>query len=267
MNFILIDGSYYTFYRFYALNIWWKHTNTEKLIKMPIDCPEFVTKFKETFVSKINDIDKGLKLKNTIKYVGRDCKRSDIWRTNIYPEYKGTRESNASFTGSPFFQMVNDEKLFEKANVKKILSYPSLEADDCIALTTKHLYDTYPNAHIWIIASDMDYLQLVNERIHLYDLKFKNIAKSKKLKGNSECDLFCKIVSGDKSDNIPAIFKKCGIKTAEKYFNDKELFDKKLNQDKEAQYIYKLNKTLVDFNYIPTELVEGFSNKFLKNIL
>jgi 5'-3' exonuclease len=268
MNFILIDGSYYTFYRFYALNIWWKHANTlsENINKLPIDCPAFVDKFKETFVSKINDIDKGLKLKNTIKYVGRDCKRSDIWRTKIYPEYKGTRETNASFTGAPFFQMVSDENLFEKANVKGVLSYPSLEADDCIALTTMHLYDTYPDAHIWIIASDMDYLQLTNEHVHLYDLKFKNIAESKKTTGNSQCDLFCKIVAGDKSDNISSIFKKCGIKTAEKYFNDKELFQKKLDQDKEAQKIYERNKMLVDFNYIPVELVEGFSNMYLKNM-
>ena len=269
MNFILIDGSYYTFYRFYALSIWWKHaspTTTENASKLPIDYPEFVDKFKETFVSKINEIDKGLKLKNTIKYVGRDCKRSDIWRTKIYPEYKGTRETNVSFSGAPFFQMVNDEKLFEKANVKSVLSYPSLEADDCIALTTMHLYDKYPDAHIWIIASDMDYLQLVNERVHLYDLKFKNVAESKKTSGDSKCDLFCKIVAGDKSDNIPAIFKKCGIKTAEKYYNDKQLFQKKLDGDKEAQEVYERNKMLVDFNYIPIDLVEGFSNMFLKDM-
>ena len=65
-------------------------------------------------------------------------------------------------------------------------------------------------------------------------------------------------MAGDKSDNIPSIFKKCGIKTALKYYNDKELFEKKLAADKEAQALYQLNTTLVDFNCIPTELVEGF---------
>lgn len=277
-NYILIDGSYFIFYRYYALNVWWSHQTAmggdpppqEELphshahggsgqMGLP---PEFIEKFKSTFVSKIHDIDKKLKLKNTIKYVGKDCRRSDIWRTALYPEYKGTRDSTTTFLGAPLFKMVYDEQLYEKAGVQQILSYPSLEADDCIALMTKHLYKTEPDAHIWIIASDMDYLQITNDRIHLYDLKFKNICD--KSSGDPLEDLFCKIVAGDKSDNIPSVFKKCGIKTAQKYFKDRDLFAKKLAADKEAQEIYKLNTTLVDFNCIPTELVEGYS-KLIKS--
>ena len=36
--------------------------------------------------------------------------------------------------------------------------------------------------------------------------------------------LFYKIVLGDKSDNILPIFKKCGPKTCEKYYENQELF-------------------------------------------
>jgi 5'-3' exonuclease len=300
-NYILIDGSYYIFYRYYALNIWWGHQaiplavgelgamppvelikeetiskSTYSVGALPPPLrpqaqvqrmelpPEFIEKFKSTFVSKINDIDKKLKLKNTIKYVGKDCRRSEIWRTALYPEYKATRGTSNDFLGAPLFEMVYDEHLYEKAGIKQILSYPSLEADDCIALTAKHLYKTEPDAHIWIIASDMDYLQITNDRIHLYDLKFKNICE--KSSGNPMQDLFCKIVAGDKSDNIPPVFKKCGIKTAQKYFNDRDLFEKKLATDKEAQEIYKLNTTLVDFNCIPEELVKGFTQMYLSTI-
>jgi len=362
-NYILIDGSYYIFYRYYALNVWLGHqgaipsvslalavgaleamppvelVNDEKSSTNPsyVNLPrpqaqvkqtELLEKFKSTFVSKINEIDKKLKLKNTIKYVGKDCRRSEIWRTALYPEYKGTRITNNDFLGAELFKLayggsapippvdanttdgiadINNggsatnppvgtnptnilygddvtipptasgiadtipptasgiaDALFEKAGVKQILSYPSLEADDCIALTAKHLYRVEPDAHIWIIASDMDYLQITNDRIHLYDLKFKNICE--KSSGNPLQDLFCKIVAGDKSDNIPPVFKKCGIKTAQKYFKDKELFEKKLAADKTAQEIYKLNTTLVDFNSIPNELVEGFTDEFLLNI-
>jgi 5'-3' exonuclease len=226
--------------------------------------PEFIEKFKSTFVSKIHDIDKKLKLKNTIKYVGKDCRRSEIWRTALYPEYKGTRGSSNDFLGATFFKTVYEENLFMKAGVKQLLSYPSLEADDCIALMAKHLYKTEPDAHIWIIASDMDYLQITNDRIHLYDLKFKNICE--KSSGDPACDLFCKIVAGDNSDNIPSVFKKCGIKTAQKYFNNRDLFLKKLAEDTVAQEIYKLNTTLVDFNCIPSELVEGYTLMYLSTI-
>jgi uncharacterized protein YxeA len=62
---------------------------------------------------------------------------------------------------------------------------------------------------------------------------------------------------GDVSDNITSVFPKCGPKTALKYFNNKELFETnliKLN----LQEKYKLNKTLVDFNEIPSELIDEF---------
>jgi 5'-3' exonuclease len=256
-NYVLIDGSYYIFYRYYAVNVWWK------LTAIP-DCDSnepFIEKFKSTFVSKIQDIDKNLKLKNTIKYVGKDCRRKDIWRTALYPAYKANRGESNSLP--PFVYELADE-LFLKAGVKQILSYPSLEADDCIALLAKHLYQSEPDAHIWIIASDMDYLQITNDRIHLYDLKFKNICE--KSTGDPLEDLFCKIVAGDKSDNIPSVFKKCGIKTAQKYFNDRDMFAKKLATDPIAQDIYHLNTTLVDFNSIPIELVEGFKQIYLSTM-
>ena len=42
---------------------------------------------------------------------------------------------------------------------------------------------------------------------------------------------FCKIVTGDPSDNISSVFPKCGPKTALKYFADRELFEKKLQEN------------------------------------
>ena len=79
---------------------------------------------------------------------------------------------------------------------------------------------------------------------------------------DAEKDLFCKIVSGDKSDGIPSVFKKCGIKTAEKYWNDKENFNKKLESDLDAVEQYELNKMIIDFNNIPPALVLGFKKKY-----
>jgi len=50
---------------------------------------------------------------------------------------------------------------------------------------------------------------------------------------------FVKIVMGDKSDNINSIFKKCGIKTALKYYEDEKLFQDKLEQRKCERIIMK----------------------------
>lgn len=267
MNFVLIDGSYFVFYRYFALNVWWK--NAKSGDKPDISCnddPEFIEKFKKTFADRMKEMNKclGIEDSNTIKLVGKDCKRRDIWRNHLYPGYKITRSKDDEFGVSKFFKLTYEDKLFESAGVDSILSYEHLEADDCIAITAKHLRSTYPEAHIWIIASDMDYSQLSDDHIHLRNLKYQDLLKSKSSSGDPEQDLFCKIVSGDKSDNITSIFKKCGIKTAKKYYLDQEKFYNDLEADKKAEELYELNRTLVDFNCIPIDLVEGFRTECLK---
>jgi 5'-3' exonuclease len=245
--------------------VWWKNAKSGDIPDISCnDDPAFIEKFKKTFEYRIAEMDERLGIDSSIKLVGKDCKRCDIWRNVLYPHYKITRTKDNEFGVGPFFQMTYDDKLFEAAGVDAILSYDHLEADDCIAITTKHLRATYPNAHIWIIANDMDYLQLQDSHIHLRNLKYQDLVLSKNSTGNPGKDLFCKIVAGDKSDNIPAIFKKCGIKTARKYYHDQDLFSKILTETPHAQDLYNLNQTLIDFDYIPTDLVEGFRTECLK---
>ena len=80
---------------------------------------------------------------------------------------------------------------------------------------------------------------------------------------NPERDLFCKIVQGDKSDNIPSVFKKCGLKTAQKMYDEPETFRARLEKDG-VQDVYERNRTLVDFNRIPQELVDDFKTNCLR---
>ena len=107
----------------------------------------------------------------------------------------------------------------------------------------------------------MDYLQLANEHTHIYNLKYKKLTDSKNSFNDCKKDLFCKIVIGDKSDNIPGIFKKCGIKTAEKLYDDPDLFIKKLNQENSTKE-YERNKQLVDFNQLPLNYVNELKTTF-----
>jgi len=260
MNYILIDGSYFIFYRYYALMMWWKHVNKDNELGEPHENTIFNEKFKTTFSTKINEFIRKLKIDNPIILVGKDCPRNEIWRKELYPEYKDNREHKHQHIGD-MFKMTYQEELFEKAGAKKVLNYNSLEADDCLALTTKYILEKNPESHIWIITSDMDYLQLASDKVSLFDLKLKDLTKSKNCTGISECDKFCKIICGDKSDNIKPVIKRCGMKTAIKYFNNKELFERKIEENK-LQEQYNLNKTLIDFNEIPSNLVEGFYSKY-----
>ena len=267
-TFIFVDGSYYNFYRYFALMQWWKNAYPDEPLDDPTQNEKFVEKFKKTHVDNLLNMPKKLKISKDVKpimIVGRDCKRENIWRNELFPQYKANRANGPEdgFMGGPFFKMAYDEELFIKGGAKAILKHPKLEADDCIALSVKHLVNRYPQCHIYIITSDRDYLQLNAHNVDLYNLTYKNIAE-KNSTGDAKNDLEIKIIMGDTSDNIPSVFPKCGPKTALKCIEDPEFFKKKMNDNPEYYKQYKLNQLLVNFNNIPENLVEEFMESIKK---
>jgi 5'-3' exonuclease len=262
-TFIFIDGSYFCFYRYHSLLTWWKNAYPEIPIEDPFLNEAFVAKFRKTFVDHVKGLPKNLGISKNVKpitIVGKDCKRENIWRNELFPNYKGTRANGSEdgFMGGPFFKMVYEDKLFIEGGAFGTLFHPKLEADDCIALSVKHVLQKYPDCTVYIITSDKDYLQLAEPRIHIYNLGFKKITDQKSSFGSAECDLFCKIVMGDISDNIPSVFPKCGPKTALKYFQDKESFYKRLESSDVFISQYNTNKKIIDFNEIPVLLANEF---------
>jgi 5'-3' exonuclease len=260
-TFIFIDGSYFCFYRYHSLLNWWKNAYPEEPLADPFQCQKFVDKFIKTFIENVEEIPKNLGLhKDKFKpiiIVGKDCKREQIWRTKLFPEYKGTRVKEDGFMGGPFFKMAYEDNLFGKGGAKAVLKHPHLEADDCIAISVKHVLNNYPDAQIYIITSDKDYLQLARPNVQIFSLAYKKLTDQKSSTGNPECDLFCKIVMGDISDNIKSVLKKCGPKTALKCYENRAYFDEKMKTEN-AYELYNLNETLVDFNKIPQQLVDEF---------
>ena len=258
-QFLLIDGSYFMFYRYFALEQWWKHSHPDEPLENPIDNEDFMKTFRKVFVSKISEIKKKLKLKKPIVIVGLDCPRKDIWRNEHFDAYKAHRDMNGSFKGGPVFKAVHEEKLFKKAGAHMSLRHPRLEADDCLALTVRNIRNITPESNITIITSDMDYLQLADEKTQLFNLKYKDLTMSKNCFKDKKKDLFCKIVMGDKSDGIHPIFKKCGIKTAAKCYDDPEFFKSKMEKEPEAKEKFEKNTLLIDFRKIPQKLVDEFN--------
>lgn len=273
---VLIDGSYFIFYRVYSLINWWKKARPESSVENLDQNEEFLDKFKEIVVKKIKEIPKKLKLKNCTLWFAKDCPRKSIWRNKYFdlksqqiqmiPEFNELKEQPNSNSNdfykagrkqtiniSPFFKIAYSENLLQQAGIKKILYHPNLEADDCVALTTKHF-----NKETIIIANDHDYKQLLNDHCKLYNLQYKEITSN-----NPPLDLFLKIILGDKSDNIKGLFKRCGKKTGEKYFNDRELFNKKCKEEQQL-IAFEINKILIDFNYIPSLLQKEFIEQLKK---
>jgi 5'-3' exonuclease len=262
-NFILIDGSYFIFYRYYALIQWYKCSKQKPPLDEDNDLINnkiFMDKFVKTFDDKVKEISKKLKIENPVMIVGKDCPRKEIWRNKYYSKYKETRVYDDTFMGGPIFKKVWKDDLFIKGGVEKIFSCPELEADDCIALTTYHILEKYPEANIYIITSDMDYLQLAKPNVYLYNLKYKKLTDSKHCFNDAKKDLTCKIIMGDKSDNIGPIMEKCGIKTASKLYDDPALLLEKFKDEKIKDKFF-LNSKIIDFTQIPEDLVKKFKEK------
>jgi 5'-3' exonuclease len=245
-NYIFIDGSYFVFYRFHALLAWWRLKHKDEPINNPIENEEFVEKFKKLFVERIQSIPKLLSIEDPIIIIGKDCPRSDIWRNEHLNSYKGNRAKNNVI--KPFFKMAYDG-LFQEVS-SKILYHEKLEADDCIAVATKHYLKNKEN-HITIITSDTDYLQLIVDRVEIYNAKMKPVRTVKNSTMKADMDLFVKIIMGDKSDNIPPVFpQKRGKAKAKQYYNEPEFFKEEL-KIYNVEEVYKRNKLLIDFSEIP----------------
>jgi len=148
-NVIFIDGSYFCFHRYYSMINWWKMTYPldDEVLKNPYENEIFRNKFISTFINSVDELVNKIQLNKKDPFciiVGKDCKRENIWRTNLFPEYKSGRNRDG-FMGKPFFKMVYEEELFQKGGANLIISFDNLEADDCIAISTKFIKNVYPN--------------------------------------------------------------------------------------------------------------------------
>lgn len=196
-----------------------------------------------------------------------DSKES--WRKKIYPDYKANRKaardaSKVDF--KKFFAILQPfiEDLQKAFPNLKIISIEGVEGDDTIAVASEIF-----KGSITIISTDKDLYQLLTRKnIRQYspiEKKFVNVL-------NPETFLNVKILGGDKNDNIPAIFPRCGLKTVEKLMredfvtqlyneeyvsqeNVRKMFVEKYKLEPQAILEnYKRNCQLIDFKYIPTEL-------------
>ena len=138
------------------------------------------------------------------------------FRNDIYSEYKANR-SEAPEDLAPQFEYIRKSvKAFNLPSIE-LLNY---EADDLIATYSKLIADA--GAKVTVISSDKDLMQLVSDKIRLYDpMKSKIIGEKEVLekfgvKPNKVIDV--QSLAGDSSDNIPGV-PGIGPKTAAELIN------------------------------------------------
>ena len=242
---IYIDLSYAIFYRYFATYSWYsKQEDVDP--KKPMKDEVFRNKYDKLFEKMLQDLQKAHKTKEII--IGIDCPREHIWRTALYPEYKAGRETSSVFDGEIFTHTLTKllPELSKIYNIRKY-SHPKLEADDIIAILVRN---APKDENKVIITGDYDYKQLlILDNIKIINLKGQEFV----LEDNF---LQIKIIMGDKSDNIPAIAKKVGIKTAQKLAKDPEALDLFYTKHPNASAQYLANQKLISFDFIPSNYVK-----------
>lgn len=284
-NIILIDTSYYVFYRYYATYNWYRKQNigsttyeTEHIMEDPVFSEKYVKMFEKHIldVCKTNGVN--IKDKNTNKNVVfvKDCSREHIWRHKFIQGYKATRDDKTKTFDKNVFVYTYQHvlpALIEKYGFQTI-SNKCLEADDVIAIITHKLLEQQYHerkVHITIITNDNDYIQLLTHpslkqgdgrsTLIIKNMQDKNICE--RTGCSPEIYIEIKKILGDKSDNIPCITSKCGEKTSYKLATDKSLLDKLFKSCPNAKKQYELNHLLIDFNCIPNDLKEEVENKLI----
>jgi len=207
-HFYLIDGSGYIFRAYYALPPLSRKSDglptgavsgfCSMLFKLLEDSRSDDTIYKPTHFAVIFDSAR----KN--------------FRNEIYKEYKANRSATPEDLVPQFDYIRKSVKAFNLPSVE-LLNY---EADDLIATYVKQIIKA--GAKVTVISSDKDLMQLVSDKVRLYDpmknkvLGQKEVIEKFGVKPNQVIDV--QSLAGDASDNVPGV-PGIGIKTASELIN------------------------------------------------
>ena len=161
--------------------------------------------FGADFIRTIQSLSKSYEAARTI--VCFDFGKS-YYRMDMHEEYKGTRKKPQDEEEikkyEEFFAVLNDlpEQLDEE-----VLKFRGVEADDILAWITQNVSEKYE--HTWIISSDRDLYQLVDDNISIFNIFGRREITVQSLRDDFDVSpseyMLSRIIEGDKSDNILGI--------------------------------------------------------------
>ena len=266
-NIILVDTSYLTFNKFYAIKRWYmfKYPDDENNKDDDYDWftnKIFIEKFKDMYLKTVESLFTKEILHNSIIIFCLDTPHQKVWRTQIYNDYKKGRINKYNYenTMSYVYNILLPDIINNNNNYYS-LYVADVEADDVIANSIEYIKNKYKLYNIYVVSNDNDLKQLGDINIYFINLNDKKHICIDK--NEAKMILKEKLLYGDKSDNIKSIFK-IGYKINNHNIKKKDLLDDSilesylcLNED--ARQRYNLNNILIDLNNLP--------NKYKKQIL
>ena len=164
----------------------------------------------------------------------------------MYDEYKQNRkkpkEEDEAKKYEEFFAVLND--LPDSLN-EEVLKFRGIEADDILTYLVKNISQNYD--HTWIVSSDRDLYQLIDDKVSIFNLFSRKEITKQTLKENFDLSpdeyLLSRIIEGDKSDNIIGV-EGIGPKRAQGLAKEHKTFEillQSLPVKGRAKYIQNLN--------------------------
>jgi len=221
-HFYLIDGSGYIFRAYYALP-----PLSRKSDGLPTGA---VSGFCSMLFKLLEDArSDDSKHKPTHFAVIFDSARK-TFRNEIYSEYKANRPEAPDDLAPQFEYIRKSVKAFNLPSIE-LLNY---EADDLIATYAKKI--TEAGAKVTVISSDKDLMQLVSNKVRMFDpmksrvIGEKEVIEKFGVKPDQVIDV--QSLAGDSSDNVPGV-PGIGIKTAAELINKYKNLEKLLSKASE----------------------------------
>jgi len=213
-HFYLIDGSGYIFRAYYALP-----PLSRKSDGLPTGA---VSGFCSMLFKLLEDSRSDDSIHRPTHFaVIFDSARKNF-RNDIYSEYKANRSETPEDLAPQFEYIRKSVKAFNLPSIE----LSNYEADDLIATYTKQIIKV--GAKATVISSDKDLMQLVSDKVRLYDpmkskvLGEKEVVEKFGVKPDQVIDV--QSLAGDSSDNIPGV-PGIGIKTASELINKYKTLD------------------------------------------
>ena len=189
------------------------------------------------------------------------------WRRDFFPLYKAGRKK-ARDNDDNDWKLIFDTLQIVKDEIRENFPYhymyvPNCEADDIIAVLTQRFHE---EEDILIVSGDKDFQQLLKyDNVQQYSPNRNDFITPE---GGAEHFLKEHILRGDKGDGIPNILSNddcldLGIRQTPLRKNILEKY-MRISIENDDKYFrnYIRNRTLIDFDLIPNEIIDSINTEF-----
>ena len=215
------------------------------------------------------------KFKPTRCVIVFDGKNSSKPRQKIFPQYKAGRKIRSrlnrlvNWRGAP-----HDERESMALQLRRLVEYleclpltivsiDNLEADDIMSYICNLVLK---ESQFTIMSADKDFYQLVDKRVKLYSptkkILYDRATIKKEFGVYPQNVLTCRVVDGDKSDDIPGV-RGIGVKTLikefpllveDREFNTKDLLDMAKSRNTRISKMIQDSELIIKRNYLLMQL-------------